>query len=159
MTLADTLQPRLASWRPSGDGRHSWRETVPEAGWTVRLAADHTDTVGCLTWELALTRTAEPPAGLTLKGWAAGIADRVSGLMEDLKVIEVDETRDEAVLRSDEPTAKGDDRLYYEVHLRGLTEATVRRFKGSRAAARREQVAFAVTHEVLAKLAGDIAGC
>ena len=49
--------------------------------------------------------------------------------------------------------------LYYEVHLRGLTHATVRRFQANRAAGtRREQVAFALTHEVLAKLAGDIAG-
>ena len=110
-------------------------------------------------WELILTRTSEVPAGLTLKGWADGIAARVSGLMEDLKVLEVDDVRQEALLRSDGPTAKGDDRLYYEVHLRGLTHATVRRYKGSRTAGtRREQVAFALTHEVLAKLVEDVAG-
>ena len=72
---------------------------------------------------------------------------------------EVDDHQQEAILRSDDPTVKGDDRLYYEVHLRGLSHATVRRFKGSRAAStRREQVAFALTHEVLAKLVEDIAG-
>jgi hypothetical protein len=158
MTLADTLQPKLSEWRPAGDGRHSWAEAVPDAGWSVRLAADRADGIGCLVWELGLIRTAEPPAGLTLAVWAAGIADRVGGLLEDLKVVEVDTTRDEAVLRSDEPTARGDDRLYYEVLLSGLTRATVRRYKGSRAGGRREQVAFALTHEVLAKLAGDVAG-
>lgn len=159
MTLAETLQPKLSEWRPAGDGRHSWAETFPAHGWAVRLAADRADSVGCLVWELSLSRTAEPPAGLTLAAWAAGIADRVGGLMEDLKVIEVDTTRNEALLRSDEPTARGNDRLYYEVHLTGLTRATVHRFKGSRAAvSRREQVPFALTHEVIAKLAGDIAG-
>jgi hypothetical protein len=158
MTLAETLQPRLSEWRPAGDGRHSWAEAFPAQGWSVRLAADRADSVGCLVWELALTRTAEPPAGLTLASWAAGIAGRAGGLMEDLKVVEVDATRDEALLRSDEPTARGDDRLYYEVLLNGLTRATVRRYKGSRVGGRREQVAFALTHEVLAKLAGDIAG-
>jgi hypothetical protein len=159
MTLAETLQARLAEWRPAGEGRHSWSESFPEAGWAVGLAADRTDTLGCLVWELTLTRTADAPAGLTLKGWADGIAARVSGLMEDLKVLEVDDVRHEALLRSDGPTAKGDDRLYYEVHLRGLSHATVRRYKGSRAAGtRREQVAFALTHEVLAKLAADVAG-
>lgn len=157
MTLAETLQPKLSEWRPAGDGRHSWAEAFPAHGWSVRLAADRADSVGCLVWELTLLRTAEPPAGLTLAAWAAGIAARAGGLMEDLKVIEVDTTRDEALVRSDEPTARGDDRLYYEVHLTGLTRATVRRFKGNRTAGRREQVAFALTHEVLAKLVGDIA--
>jgi hypothetical protein len=159
MTLAETLQGRLAEWHPAGEGRHSWSGNFPEAGWAVGLAADRTDTLGCLVWELTLTRTADAPAGLTLKGWADGIAARVSGLMEDLKVVEVDDVRHEALLRSDGPTAKGDDRLYYEVHLRGLGHATVRRYKGSRSAGiRREQVAFALTHEVLAKLAADVAG-
>jgi hypothetical protein len=158
MTLAETLQPKLSDWRPAGDGRHSWAETFPGHGWAVQIAADKADAVGCLVWELTLTRAGAAPAGLTLATWAAGIAQRVGGLLEDLKVVEVDTTRNEALLRSDEPTARGDDRLYYEVHLTGLTRATVRRYKGSRAAARRDQVAFALTHEVLAKLAGDIAG-
>ncbi len=159
MTLVDTLQARLAEWRPAGEGRHSWSETFPDAGWAVGLAADRTDSLGCLVWELSLARTGEPPATLTLKGWAEGIAARVSGLMETLKVLEVDETRQEAILRSDGPTVKGDDRLYYEVRLHGLTHATIRRFKGNvSAGSRREQVAYALTHEVLAKLAADIAG-
>ncbi|HET6573226.1 MAG TPA: hypothetical protein VFG68_06465 [Fimbriiglobus sp.] len=158
MTLAETLQGRLAEWRPAGEGRHSWSETFPESGWAVGLAADRTDTVGCLVWELSLARTDAAPDGLTLKGWADGIAARVSGLREDLKVLEVDDVRQEALLRSDGPTVKGDDRLYYEVHLRGLSHATVRRYRGSRAGTRREQVAFALTHEVLAKLAEDLAG-
>src|SRR5690349_1116460 len=118
MTLAETLQGKLASWRPAGEGRHSWSESFPEAGWAVGLAADRTDTVGCLAWELTLTRTGAAPAVLTLKGWADGIAGRVSGLLEDLKVVEVDDTRHEALLRSDGPSVRGDDVLYYEVHLR-----------------------------------------
>lgn len=158
MTLAEILQPKLSEWRPAGDGRHSWAETFPAQGWALHLAADRADSVGCLLWELTLTRTASPPEGLTLPKWAAGIAGRASGLLEDLKVIEVDTTRDEALLRSDEPFSRGDDRLYYEVHLSGLTRATVRRFKGSRAVGCREQVAFALTHEVLARFVGDIAG-
>jgi hypothetical protein len=159
MTLAETLQGKLADWHPAGEGRHSWSENFPEAGWAVGLAADRTDTVGCLAWELTLARTADAPAGLTLQGWADGIAGRVRGLLEDLKVVEVDDTRNEALLRSDGPTARGDAVLYYEVHLRGLSHATVRRYKGSRSAGgRREQVAFALTHEVLAKLVEDIAG-
>jgi hypothetical protein len=158
MTLAERLLPRLNDWRPAGDGRHSTSESFPEAGWTVRLAADKADSLSCLVWELALTRTAEPPAGLTLKGWAEAVADRVTGLMEPLKLYEVDDTRSEAVLRSEVPSKKGDALGYYEVRLYGLGKAVVRRFKANAAAAGREQVAFALTHEVIAKLAGDVAG-
>ena len=55
------------------------------------------------------------------------------------------------------PAKKGELLAYYEVRLSGLTPRVVRRFAatGPRAAG---QVAFALTHEALAKLAGDIAG-
>jgi hypothetical protein len=158
MSLAEKLLPRLSDWYPAGDGRHSTSESFPDAGWTVQLCADKADSLSCLVWELALTRTAEPPAGLTLKGWAEGVAARVTGLMEPLKLHEVDDTRAEAVLRSETPAKKGDARVYYEVRLYGLGKAVVRRFAAGTATAGREQVAFALTHEVIAKLAGDVAG-
>lgn len=158
MTLAESLLPKLSEWTPAGAGRHSWAAAFPAEGWTVRVAADKADSLSCLVWELSLERTAEPPAGLTLKTWAEAIADRAGGLMEPLKVYEVDETRGEALLRSDEPARKGEGLAYYEVRLAGLTGATVRRFAASRGSAVRTQVAFALTHEALARVAGDVAG-
>jgi hypothetical protein len=158
MTLAENLLPKLSDWRPSGDGRHSWAGAFPAAGWTVRLAADKTDTLSCLVWELTLTRTAEPPHNLTLQSWAAQVADRVTGLLEPLKIHEVDEMRQEAILRSKSPAKKGDDLSYYEVRLSGLTTAVVRRYAASKVIIGRTQISFALTHETIAKLAGDIAG-
>ena len=158
MTLAEKLLPKLGEWTPAGDGRHSTSESFPECGWTVQLCADKADSLSCLVWELALTRTAEPPAGLTLKGWAGAVAARATGLMEPLWLHEVDDTRAEAVLRSTSPAKKGEALAYYEVRLHGLGKAVVRRFTATKAAPGREQVAFALTHEVIAKLAGDVAG-
>lgn len=157
MTPAETLLAKLSEWRPAGAGRHSLT-TPPVDGWTATLAADKTDTLGCLAWELTLTRTGDAPETLTLRGWGDRIAARASGLLEPLTVHEIDDTRGEAVLRSTAPSQKGDDLLYTEVRLSGLGHARVRRFRASHAHSKREQVAFAVTHEALAKLAGDIAG-
>jgi hypothetical protein len=124
----------------------------------VNLTADRADTLSCLVWELTLARTGAAPEGLTLRGWAEGVAKRATGLLEPLRLLEVDEGRGEAVLRSDAPAKKGAGVAYYEVRLFGLTRAEVRRFAADRTQSGREQIAFALTHEVLAKLAGDIAG-
>jgi hypothetical protein len=158
MTLAELLLPKLSEWRPSGEGRHSWSENVAATGWNVHIAADRADSLSCLLWELTLMRTGEPPAGLTLKDWAEAVARRATGLMEPLSVYEVDTTLNEAVLRSQAPSARGEALAYYEIRLHGLSRAVVRRFNAAKAVPAREQVAFALTHEVLAKLAGDIAG-
>jgi hypothetical protein len=139
-------------------GRHSWSATLSETGWTVTLTADRADTLSCLVWELTLARSGTAPEGLTLRGWAEGVAARATGLLEPLKVLEVDDARNEALLRSTAPAKKGERVAYYEVRLFGLDRAVVRRFAADRAQSGREQVAFALTHEVLAKLAGDIAG-
>ncbi len=159
MTLDATLLAKLAEWRP-GNGRHTL--TVPDegSGWVVSLTADRADQVGCRLWEMTLRRSAPLPGGdaKTLRAWADRIANRARGLLEALKVVEVDAERDEALIRSDAPAAKGEDRFYYEVHLKGTGVATVRRYQGSLSGSgKREQIAFALTHEALARLASDIA--
>lgn len=159
MTLAEKLQPRLDAWAPTGAGRHTWSTAIPEDGWSVHLAADRNDSLSTLVWEVNLTRSADAPAGLTLRAYAEGIAKRVSGLREDLKVLEVDEISNEALLRSDDPTRKGDVAGYFELRLFGVNRALLRRYQANLAAhTSREQVAFAVTHEVLAEVAAEIAG-
>lgn len=157
MTLAESLEPRLSNWKPAG--RETWQEAFADAGWDVALTADHNDVVGTLAWELTLARTADAPAGLTVRAWADGIAARSSGLMEPIKLLEVDAARDEAILRSTAPSKKGDAVAYYEIRLHGTTKATVQRYQANRkAGTKREQVAFPVTHEALIKLINDIAG-
>lgn len=157
MTLAEILQPKLADWRPAGEGRHSWSEQFPEHGWTVTVAADRTDSLGCLVWELSLTRTAEP-LNESLRTRTAAIASRISGLMEPLTLHEVDDARGEAILRSARPTKKSTSLQYYEVKLLGSNDAILRRYEvAATAGAQREQIPFALTHEVLSKVAGDLA--
>jgi hypothetical protein len=156
MTLDETLLQRLAEWRPAGEGRQTLNLPGEGSGWRIALTADRCDDLGCLTWELQLTRTAPAVDGGTLRAWAEQSASRVTGLLEALQVVEVDEARGEALLRSDEPRRRGENLFYYEVLLRSTREALVRRYQAVSLAGRREQVAFALTHEVLAKLVTDL---
>ena len=158
MTRTESLLPKLSEWKPAGLGRHSLAAALPESGWAVQLTADKADSLSCLVWELTLTRAGDAPAGFALKEWAEGVARRATGLLEPLRLLEVDDARGEALLRSDAPAPKGERLAYYEVNLFAAGRAVVRRFLASRAESGREQVAFALTHEVLAKLADDVIG-
>jgi len=157
MTLDETLLQKLSDWHPD-EGRNTFAHSA--TGWAVQIVTDRQDSVGCLVVELSLTRTTiDPPADLTIRTWAERIAGRASGLLESLKVLEIDESQSVAVLRSDKPARKGETIAYYEVRLTGTTAASVRRYQIiAKTNQPREQVAFAVTHEAVAKLVGDIAG-
>jgi hypothetical protein len=158
MIRPETVLPRLAEWQLPGVGRHTLAIHDQSAGWTVAVTADRRDQLGCLCWEITLRADARPAlSGSALEAWARRAALGVKAFMEPLEVIEVDPTRNEALLRSKVPSASGDSVLYYELRLQGTFGASVRRFRGShRAGHPREQVTFALTHEALARLAADL---
>lgn len=158
MRLAETLLPRLGDWRPAGEGRPTATFPLPAHGWTVRLVAERVDTVGCRLTEIDVTRDAPVTADAdALEAHARTAAGRATGLLEALRLIEVDRVGQVALLRSDAPPATADTVLYYEVRFEALNRVTVRRFQAARSSpAKREPVAFALTHEALAKLVDDL---
>ena len=157
MTLGENLHKNLSDWPANNDGPHECSATAN--GWTATAHAAAIDSVGAKLNHLDLTRTDPAPEGVTLGGWAEGVAERATGLLERLKVHEVDTHHDTAVLRSDGPTVKGGVAGYYEVVLTGTDRASVSRYQADRAAGTpREQVPFALTHDAIAKLADDLAG-
>ncbi len=157
MTLGESLHKSLSDRPANTDGPHECSATAN--GWTAAAHADAIDTIGARLNHLDLTRTDPAPEGATLGGWADGVAKRATGLLERLKVHEVDATHDTAVLRSDTPTVKGGVAGYYEVVLKGTDQASVSRYQADRAAGTpREPVPFTLTHDAIAKLADDIAG-
>jgi hypothetical protein len=154
MTLENTLREKLSEWNaPPG------RQELPVAagGWTATIAVDRNDAVGCVVWELALRR--DGTAGSDVSTWANKASQRITGLMEPLKVVEIDIDRKEAQIRSTVPLVRGDKGFYYELLLKGLGVAVLRRYQTAQGTAGREQVGFALTHEALAKVAGDLADC
>ncbi|MCS7047306.1 MAG: hypothetical protein NZO58_13185, partial [Gemmataceae bacterium] len=105
--------------------------------------------------EVALHRNCA--LGGTVEDWAKRVVQRVTGLLEPLAIIEIDAGKEEAMLRSAQPAKRGDKLFYYEVRLRHLAQATVRRFEASHEPGqKRRQISFTLTHEALAKLVGDI---
>ena len=158
MTLAETLLPKLADWRPAGEGRHAAAIALPDQGWTVHLTAERVDSLGARLAHVELTRTtpvAEDAARLEAHARAA--AGRVTGLLEPLRVVEVDAPRHTVLLRSDGPKTKGDSVAYYEVRYLGRNRLTLERLEATKGTpASRSAVPFALTHEGLAKVVDDL---
>lgn len=154
MTLEETLLRKLADWRV-----HNSRQTLSAeyADWRVDVTADAVDTVGARLWEVALYRTSAQANPATLAAQAERIVSRITGLMEPLRLIEIDEPRGVAQLRSTSPAAKGDTLFYYEVTRQAGGQTTLRRYQASTTSPKREQIAFPLTHEALAKLVDDLA--
>jgi hypothetical protein len=151
MSLENIVLRKLAETTASSERHHV---LVTEGPWTVTVTADRRDDLSSRVWVVDLERR-EPMTG-NVVAWADRVAKKVSGLMESLKIVEVDAAKHEALLRSSKPTQKGEDLFYYEVRLRGTSRASVRRFQGGHGKGR-EQIAFAATNEAIAKLAADIA--
>jgi hypothetical protein len=151
-TLDETLLQNLANRRPHNQ-RRTLEFTHPESGWGVSLTADTIDEIGVRLWEFTLTPSQPQGADTSLVERAGLLARRVTGLLEPLRVIEVDRV---AQLRSDVPTRRGEDRFFYEVLQHEDGSTGVRRYRTSAASPRREQVAFTLTHESLAKLVLDL---
>jgi hypothetical protein len=150
MTFVNTLLRKLAEWHPAK--RQTFQATDEASGWAVALTADRCDSLSCQLWEVTLQRPtpAEKP---DLKVWAGLCAEQLRGLPGVIKVLEVDTLRQEALLRSEKPTEREDHVLYFEARLAGTNALTVRRFQAStQTPAKREQVAFVLSHEMIAGL-------
>jgi hypothetical protein len=149
MTLENTLRQQLSN----PGGFH-----VSADGWEVILAAEKCDSLSCAILELGFARNA--PIQEELHAWASRVADRVTGLIEPLKLVEVDQPLGKAMLRSETPTVKDGKAYYYELLLErtSRTVTNLRRYAGDRNGEKREAVPFVLTHDAIVKLVSDIAG-
>jgi hypothetical protein len=149
MTLANMLRKKLADPPESGSG-----VVLAHQGWNVGLQPAAHDTLGCALNEVALHR--ETGAEGDPRPWAERVSRTATGLLEPLRLIEVDAPRRVALLRSSAPTPHDPGVEYYEVELHGTASARLRRFRGFQELGhKREQVPFTVTYEALGKLIGD----
>jgi hypothetical protein len=151
MNPSEALRGKLADLR-FADGR---RTIAADAdAWTVAVAADCVDRLGCQVWELTLTRKDPAPAA-DLKAHGEALAARCTGLLEPLGLVEVDAEAKTALLRSAPPSRRGDELFYYEILLKP-DAASVQRFQTPQAAGKRAQITFTLTHDALTKLVYDL---
>lgn len=157
MNPTDAIAQSLAGWQPAGTGPHT--HTTAQPGWQATVTAEANDSLATKATEVTVTRTGPPPVGRTVRGWAELIAAKPAGLPEKLAVHEIDGDGQVAVLRSAEPTRRGDSVGYYEATLTGTEEAKLRRYNANTAdRTPREAVPFVLTHESIAKIAETLAG-
>lgn len=111
-----------------------------------------------LSMEMSMLRvTPEKNMSDTLKARAETLARKVTGLIEKLNAIEIDDAKGEAMLRSDTPAAHDAQRMYYELMLNKQGATTLKRYQGSTVNAQRKEIPFVLTREALAKLISDLA--
>jgi hypothetical protein len=160
MTPGEAVLRKVVEWKPEGADRPALFVPAEGSGWAVQLTVERNDEWGCAAWELSLRRTDMPSdAGVeALRTWAANVAGRVTGLMDPLKLVEVDAERREALVRSAHPRKRGSGLYYYEIFFKGLAEAVVRRYQGFAEGKPRAQAAFPLTHEALARVINELAG-
>lgn len=158
MNLAETLLQKLSEWRPAEEGRPSASFALPDHGWTIHLDAERVDTVGCILNEVTAVRDVPlPDDGTQLEAHARQAASRTTGLLEPLRLVEVDRGQNVAILRSETPKTKGDDVRYYEVRFNGLNRVSAKRYTATTLSpAKREAVTFSLTHEALAHVVEEL---
>lgn len=152
MTLENILQKSIVDAGPAA-GRRTIR--LPDSSWTLTLNVEKADGLGCLLWDVTARRDAAQSG--TQHAWADRLAARVTSLLERLTVHEIDPALHIALLRSASPAESEGAVSYFELELHGTTETRLRRYRGHRDPGhKREQAAFALTYEALARLAADL---
>lgn len=150
MTLANKLRQKLNE-APPADARHDFNVADDAGQWSLYVTAERRDAWTTVAWEFSLRRA---QGNGDVAAWARHIADSASGLLEPLRVVEVDAQRNQALLRSNPPSERDGKLFYYEVVLQGTSSALARRYEGAHTSGKREQVAYALTNEVLVSFVG-----
>lgn len=151
MTLENTIRESLAGWRPNGEGPHT--RSIAFGDVSVELAAAQCDALAARLWSLRVTRhLSETDSAGDLADRAARLANRVTGLLEPLRVYEVDRLGDRALLRSATPDQSDGATQFHELLLSGRLEAELKRYRVEAGESKRSAVPYTLTHEVIGKV-------
>jgi hypothetical protein len=132
--------------------------TVEDGPNRLTLSLTALDTVGVAFDSLEFVATDRAQwSSDALRSWGERLAARVTYLLEPLKVIEIDAAGGEVQIRSQAPTARAQQRGFYEVRLYKQGSLRMERFVYNDATRERQRTACQLTREVVERLADDIA--
>lgn len=126
----------------------------------VHLDIDFTavDSLGCSFREFRLTLEALHGAPLeTLKGWAMGLCQRVTYLLEPIVPLEQDAVGQTILMRSSSPSRQAEYAQFYELRLHAAGTLTLQRLRSLPHEPGWQPVDMQLTQEALFKLVTDIA--
>ncbi len=92
-----------------------------------------------------------------LRNWGNRLGERMTYLMEPLRVLEVDDEQGVACLRSNTPTPRGSQRSFYEILLNRTGSLSLNRISFNEEDRRRTSTEFQLSREILERFADDLA--
>jgi len=132
--------------------------TVEDGPNRLTLNMNALDTVGVAFDSLEFVATDRTEwSSEALNAWGSRLAARVTYLLEPLKVLEIDAGGGEVQIRSQAPTARADQRGFYEVRLFRNGSLQMERYVFNDATRQRQRTSCQLTREVVERLADDIA--
>jgi hypothetical protein len=99
----------------------------------------------------------DSPIKVLLQQQAAEIERRIFYLLEDFRLVELDEINGLAQVRSAAPHQKNDETLYYEMLLRQGNSLVITRFQKDHQSEKRQSIPMHLTEETLERLVDDLA--
>ncbi len=155
MSLSQKLTAALDA-RPSQDP-FPCVVSADDSGARVALDLTASDPIGVAFNALSFQAPAGPDRSTeALRAWADRLANQVTYLMEDLVVLELDPVAGEAELRSQTPTARGQQKSFYEVRLNKTGALRLSRVAFDQTTRKRGPASCQLTREVLERLTDDI---
>jgi hypothetical protein len=165
MNLGQKILEKLHAMRRTGDLPEADQDSgyvIEEEMDSMRVTAEilDFDKFSCIVKTLSVTQRQAPPASVSLKELllrqAAEIERRMTYVLENFRLVEVDEQNYLAQVRSASPYKKSEEKFYYEVLLQHGMGATFARYRQARGAEQRELVACHLTQETFERLVDDL---
>lgn len=168
MNLGQKFVDKLNALQEMGDaGWSSLKRNGKDGGYVVKEQMDGIDLqveiedfdkFSYMVRSIFMTHPQTPvtPIKDVLLRQAGEIEKRISYLLEGFRLVEVDEVNATAQVRSITPYKKGDERLYYEVLLRGGNNLTFTRYRKQHQPGEREIVPSHLTLEIFERLVDDL---
>jgi hypothetical protein len=152
-----THDPGQAALKISGkDGGYLVKEQLDNIHLQVEI--EDFDKFSYMVRSVSMThsQTLAAPVKDVLLRQAGEIERQISYLLEGFRLVEVDEVNGTAQIRSITPYKKGDERLYYEVLLRGGNSLTFTRYRKQHPTGKRQIVPSHLTQEIFERLVDDL---